>query len=600
MLRCTLLLDFSNAFNNIDRKAMFTEFRQHLPGLSPWIESCYSGQPFLYLGKDTIHSCCGVQQGDPLGPLGFALTLHPIIKRIQTEVPSLTLNAWYLDDGTLSGPPEALLAALKIIETDGPPVGLHLNRSKSLLFIPTSVDASTSPLPVDIPITQEGFTLLGSPIGPPSYCESVLQARVSKLKETLSVLHDMRDSQLETTLLRSCLALPKFSYVLRTCPPGHISQAASQFDTAVRASLEAILGGPITSWSWQKASLPSNRGGLNLRSALLHAPAAFIASASSSQTLVERILDNPSNLTAYLENAALILSTSAAQPDWSHIENIDVPLCQRHLSSAIDEAVYQELLVNAPSTRASALTNSTALPHAGDWLNGVPSTTLGLHMQDREFRCCLRYWLGIPLHSYPHICPACHSTADEFGDHHVGCGGNGDRITRHNAIRDVLFSAAQSAALGPTREATGLIPDSMSRPADILLPTWHGGRPAALDVHVISPLQQSIIHEAASTPGHALQVGIQRKLTAHLQPCRSVGITFTPIVAETLGGLCEDTINTVRAIGEAIDQRVNPSYSTPSCTKHLFHRLAIALWRGNACLWLHRQLPVAPAVDGII
>ncbi len=163
--------------------------------------------------------------------------------------------------------------------------------------------------------------------------------------------------------------------------------------------------------------------------------------------------------------------------------------------------VFQTLLSTAPTTRAKALTNSTALPHAGDWLNGVP---LGLHMQDREFRCCLRYWLGIPLHNSPHCCPACHTIADEFGDHHVGCGGNGDRITRHNAIWDVLFSAAQSAALSPARETNGLIPES------IFLPAWHGGRPAALDVHVISPLQQSIILEYAFTPGHALHVGTQR------------------------------------------------------------------------------------------
>ncbi len=65
-----------DAFNNIDRNAMFKEVRQHLPGLSAWSYA---------LGKDT---CVGVQQGDPLGPLGF------------TEVPTLNLNAWYLDDGT--------------------------------------------------------------------------------------------------------------------------------------------------------------------------------------------------------------------------------------------------------------------------------------------------------------------------------------------------------------------------------------------------------------------------------------------------------------------------------------------------------------------
>ena len=36
---------------------------------------------------------------------------------------------------------------------------------------------------------------------------------------------------------------------------------------------------------------------------------------------------------------------------------------------------------------------------------------------------------------------------DTYGDHQVGCGGNGDRISRHNTIQDVIFSAAQCAAL---------------------------------------------------------------------------------------------------------------------------------------------------------
>ncbi len=40
---------------------------------------------------------------------------------------------------------------------------------------------------------------------------------------------------------------------------------------------------------------------------------------------------------------------------------------------------------------------------------------------------------------------------DAYGDHQVGCGGNGDRIHRHDSIRDALFSAAQTAALAPRR-----------------------------------------------------------------------------------------------------------------------------------------------------
>ena len=43
-----------------------------------------------------------------MGPLGFALTLQPFIEKIKAEVPGFSLNAWYIDDGTLVGSPEDL------------------------------------------------------------------------------------------------------------------------------------------------------------------------------------------------------------------------------------------------------------------------------------------------------------------------------------------------------------------------------------------------------------------------------------------------------------------------------------------------------------
>ena len=265
----------------------------------------------------------------------------------------------------------------------------------------------------------------------------------------------------------------------------------------------------------------------------------------------------------------------------------------------MDESCFQQLLTSAPSSRFRALSLSSSLPHAGDWLNVVPSSSLGLHLHDREFRCCLRYWLGVPLHSTPYPCPECRCTADPYGDHQVGCGGNGDRIARHNAIRDVIFSAAQSAALAPSKEAPGLVPGSQARPADVFLPSWSLGRPAALDVHVISPLQVLTVAEAARTPGHALQVGVQRKLASNLSACRSSGTDFVPLVAETLGGLAEDTISTITFISRAIaDRSSSPDPATTS--RHLFGRLAITLWRGNAALWLHRSPTLPPSLDGVI
>ena len=68
---------------------MFSAIRSVLPGLSRWVECCYSTDSVLHFGDHSLLSRCGVQQGDSLGPLCFVLTLHPIAMRIKRELPNL-------------------------------------------------------------------------------------------------------------------------------------------------------------------------------------------------------------------------------------------------------------------------------------------------------------------------------------------------------------------------------------------------------------------------------------------------------------------------------------------------------------------------------
>ena len=110
---------------------------------------------------------------DPLGPLLFSLTLHPIVERIKREVPDLNVNVWYLDNGTLCCNPNNLLRALRIVEEDSPARGLSLNRDKSLLYmyVPAELEAPDNPLPPEIPTCRTGFCLFSAPIGPPDFYE---------------------------------------------------------------------------------------------------------------------------------------------------------------------------------------------------------------------------------------------------------------------------------------------------------------------------------------------------------------------------------------------------------------------------------------------
>ena len=75
-----------------------------------------------------------MQQGDPLGPLVFAVVIQSIIVTIAEETPGLEANLWYLDDGTIAGRTCDVYRAYEIIEEMGPHRGLQLGHMKCELI----------------------------------------------------------------------------------------------------------------------------------------------------------------------------------------------------------------------------------------------------------------------------------------------------------------------------------------------------------------------------------------------------------------------------------------------------------------------------------
>ena len=112
--KAVLKLDFKNAFNTIRRDKMLEAVQKLAPGLFPFVHSAYSSTSTLFWADNTLQSAEGVQQGDPLGPLLFCLTIHELGSQLESE-----LCLFYLDDGTLGGSVENLKHDLEVVERLG-------------------------------------------------------------------------------------------------------------------------------------------------------------------------------------------------------------------------------------------------------------------------------------------------------------------------------------------------------------------------------------------------------------------------------------------------------------------------------------------------
>ena len=484
--------------------------------------------------------------------------------------------------------------------------------------VPLQADLDLSAFPGDFKANRDGnFEFLGMPIGSKEFREAHTLTRTRDAKRLLNAIGELPDPQVALKLLRTCGSFCRLVYSARNISPGVHRSALQSFDDAVRECFAEFSGLRPEEDSWTQASLPTTMAGLGLRSVLKHSCATFLASRSQCFKLCRQLdpahtLESPNDSGPSAERLALRDFNASVLHDRTPPVHVDGPQSQRELSKAIDERSLSDLADPSrasPARRAHlSLLQSSG---AGLFWHAQPSRSLHLDVPSDLFTVVLLRWLRMPISQADSFCPLCEGGLDRYGDHCLSCCGGGDRTRRHNLVRNLVYFAFKAAGLDPELERLGLLPprplaggshedgthadcngdSSARRPADVYVPRWRAGPPAALDFAVTSGLNPDALAQSERDSYSACTRYEDRKRsfkdTAAL--CQQQGFSFIPMVVEAVGGGWGREARKVWSELAKVSASAAGELATAStCGVSLQQRLSTVLHRENARAVLRR------------
>ena len=360
---------------------------------------------------------------------------------------------------------------------------------------------------------------------------------------TCEALARLPETHVQFTLLRCCLDAAKVMDLLRAAPFGQAAAECERFTRILRDTLSTIVGTPLSDTQWAQASLPIRKGGLGVKDpVLLRLPARiaavadFVARGSTVLRLPGPVAPLPVDWHVCLTRAVLLLGPIQPLQAWagdSALLKLADPTHrkQQWWSDAVYSATsvsFQEALQGADAVRFA----SQCTPHAMAWASVVPAEALRTLIPATDFRCLLRFHLGVPLlPSAGPQCPKCDATLDAFGHHLVCCNRNGI-VQRHGAVQDAVFRLAHAAGFTVRKEQ--MAPDR-SRPGDVFVARLDANGPGAVDITVRHTLAPSRPVRRATDVDGWLAAQEREKVAKYAGQCRRLGWTMVPFVVDCYG-----------------------------------------------------------------
>lgn len=446
-VRVFLKSDFKNAFNSIRRNVLLNAIKRDLPEYYAYFWQSYREPTSLPYGEDVVKSATGMQQGDPVGSMGFCLATLPLM----SEIP--TLFSAHLDDVALAGSPLEVLVDLKKVISSDSQYGLQLDFRKCELFVlirSADVRAKITHQFTDdnrliISPTSESFTGFTNKTVPSSFEE-----KIERLKLMTTRLRGIHAHQ-AFYLLRNSLAVARTMHILRSSKGWQFPSLLAEWDLTDRDAVAQVTNISIDDKVWSEATLPIQERGFGIRLIKELATPAYLASVHCFQAFISGLVDfnvdyaPESPLTVWSAKAVSappVVGDRTYQKVWDNI------ITKRHWAK-VDQCADKD---NMHTARRLAV----ATPESAAWLSASPTSVLGTPFDDDVFRMSVGLRLGSKPSSF--YIGKCGTQVDEYGSYALTCGtcARPDRCSRHSSLNTTIQRALYSSGTPSTLEPLAL------------------------------------------------------------------------------------------------------------------------------------------------